>query len=147
MALVRSNILSALVLETSDFFAQAVSKNKAMLAEHYRLLAPDWEKMQVFLEKDRTYRLADESGVLHPTMEVPILYALSAPERLANEYRRFDPVEAGALEFERLRKDDFPMFGLGVAAGRDGGTRPAAYNAANEIAVRAFLCRGVHIRV
>jgi 1-deoxy-D-xylulose-5-phosphate reductoisomerase len=75
----------------------------------------------------------------HPTMEVPILYALSAPERLANEYRRFDPVEAGALEFERLREEDFPMFGLGVAAGRDGGARPAAYNAANEVAVRAFL--------
>jgi 1-deoxy-D-xylulose-5-phosphate reductoisomerase len=75
----------------------------------------------------------------HPTMEVPILYALSAPERLTNEYRRFDPVETGPLEFERLRYEDFPMFGLGVAAGRDGGTRPAAYNAANEIAVRAFL--------
>jgi len=75
----------------------------------------------------------------HPTMEVPILYALSAPERLANEVRRFDPVEAGSLAFERLRVEDFPMFELGVAAGRDGGTRPAAYNAANEVAVRAFL--------
>ncbi len=75
----------------------------------------------------------------HPTMEVPILYALSAPERLANEVRRFDPVEAGSLAFERLRDEDFPMFGLGIAAGRDGGTAPAAYNAANEIAVRAFL--------
>ncbi|MFO7588933.1 MAG: 1-deoxy-D-xylulose-5-phosphate reductoisomerase [Gemmatimonadota bacterium] len=75
----------------------------------------------------------------HPTMEVPILYALSAPERLGNDFRPFDPVDAGPLEFERLREEDFPMFGLGVAAGREGGTRPAAYNAANEVAVRAFL--------
>ncbi len=75
----------------------------------------------------------------HPSMEVPILYALSAPERLADAYRPFDPVRDGPLEFEALRKADFPMFGLGVEAGRAGGTQPAAYNAANEVAVRAFL--------
>ncbi len=75
----------------------------------------------------------------HPTMEVPILYALSAPERLSNEFRAFDPIADGPLAFERLRTEDFPMFGLGVAAGRAGGSQPAVYNAANEIAVRAFL--------
>jgi 1-deoxy-D-xylulose-5-phosphate reductoisomerase len=75
----------------------------------------------------------------HPTMEVPIQYALSAPEHLQNEFRSFDPVEAGPLEFERLRREDFPMFELGVEAGRTGGTAPAVYNAANEVAVRAFL--------
>ncbi|MBT8461707.1 MAG: 1-deoxy-D-xylulose-5-phosphate reductoisomerase, partial [Gemmatimonadetes bacterium] len=75
----------------------------------------------------------------YPTMEVPILFALSAPERLSNEFRAFDPVGASPLEFERLRREDFPMFELGVAAGRSGGTAPAVYNAANEVAVRAFL--------
>ncbi|MDT8435175.1 MAG: 1-deoxy-D-xylulose-5-phosphate reductoisomerase [Gemmatimonadota bacterium] len=75
----------------------------------------------------------------YPTMEVPVLYALSAPERLPNRYRAFDPVEAGPLVFEPLRAPDFPMFGLGLEAGRAGGTLPAAYNAANEVAVRAFL--------
>jgi 1-deoxy-D-xylulose-5-phosphate reductoisomerase len=75
----------------------------------------------------------------HPSMEVPILYALSAPERLDNEYRSFDPVRDGPLAFEPLREAEFPMFGLGVSAGRSGGTQPAAFNAANEVAVRAFL--------
>ena len=75
-----------------------------------------------------------------PTMELPILYALTHPERLPDDGApRFDPVAAGALAFEALRLGDFPAFRLGVAAGRAGGTAPAAYNAANEVAVRAFL--------
>ncbi|MEJ2548023.1 MAG: 1-deoxy-D-xylulose-5-phosphate reductoisomerase [Gemmatimonadota bacterium] len=74
-----------------------------------------------------------------PSMEVPILYALSGPERLPNEFQSFDPIADGPLEFEELRAHQFPMFGLGVAAGRAGGTQPAAYNAANEVAVRSFL--------
>jgi 1-deoxy-D-xylulose-5-phosphate reductoisomerase len=75
----------------------------------------------------------------HPSMEIPILYALSGPERLPNEFRSFDPISDGPLEFESLRSEQFPMYGLGVAAGREGGTHPAAYNAANEVAVRSFL--------
>lgn len=75
----------------------------------------------------------------HPSMEVPILYALTAPERLPNEFRSFDPIADGPLVFEPVREADFPMFGLGIAAGRAGGTQPAVYNAANEVAVRAFL--------
>jgi 1-deoxy-D-xylulose-5-phosphate reductoisomerase len=75
----------------------------------------------------------------HPSMEIPILYALAAPERLPNEFRSFDPIADGPLEFESVREAAFPMFGLGVAAGRAGGTQPAVYNAANEVAVRAFL--------
>jgi 1-deoxy-D-xylulose-5-phosphate reductoisomerase len=74
-----------------------------------------------------------------PTMEVPILYALAAPDRLSNDFEPFDPVRAGPLEFEPLRRDAFPMFEIGLAAGRVGGTAPAAYSAANEIAVEAFL--------
>ena len=74
-----------------------------------------------------------------PTMEVPILYALAAPDRLSNEFRHFDPVEAGPLEFRPVRREDFPMFELGLESARKGGTAPAAYNAANEVAVQAFL--------
>jgi 1-deoxy-D-xylulose-5-phosphate reductoisomerase len=75
-----------------------------------------------------------------PTMELPILYALTHPERIPDEGApRFDPVGAGSLEFETLRRDDFPAFRLGVAAGKAGGTAPAVYNAANEVAVGAFL--------
>ncbi len=74
-----------------------------------------------------------------PTMEIPVLYALSYPERLPYTCRRFDPVAAGALTFEPVREDCFPAFRLGVAAGLAGGCAPAVFNAANEIAVAAFL--------
>ncbi|MDR0787997.1 MAG: 1-deoxy-D-xylulose-5-phosphate reductoisomerase [Gemmatimonadota bacterium] len=74
-----------------------------------------------------------------PTMEIPILNALSYPERLPYQVRRFDPVSAGSLTFEALRDDAFPAFRLGVEAGRRGGTYPAVFNAANEVAVAAFL--------
>ncbi|HYW09784.1 MAG TPA: 1-deoxy-D-xylulose-5-phosphate reductoisomerase [Longimicrobium sp.] len=74
-----------------------------------------------------------------PTMELPVLYALSYPERLPYECRRFDPVAAGALTFEAVDEARFPAYALGVRAGRAGGTAPAVYNAANEVAVAHFL--------
>ncbi len=75
-----------------------------------------------------------------PSMEVPILYALTHPGRLSDDgVRRFDPVAAGPLTFEPVRLEAFRAFGLGLAAGRAGGTAPAVFNAANEVAVAAFL--------
>lgn len=76
----------------------------------------------------------------HPNMELPILYALTHPERVVDAgVTRFDPVAAGPLTFEPVRGEAFPTFGLGVRAGRAGGTAPAVFNAANEVAVAAFL--------
>lgn len=76
----------------------------------------------------------------YPSMELPILYALTHPDRIADGgVRRFDAVGQGQLTFEAVRRDAFPTFELGVAAGRAGGTAPAAFNAANEAAVAAFL--------
>jgi 1-deoxy-D-xylulose-5-phosphate reductoisomerase len=74
-----------------------------------------------------------------PTMEIPISYALTYPERLPYRSRRFDPIAAGELTFEAVREADFPAFRLGVSAGRAGGAHPAIFNAANEVAVAAFL--------
>jgi len=75
-----------------------------------------------------------------PTMELPILYALTHPERVPDGgARRFDPVEAGALTFEPVRPELYPAYALGRAAGEQGGTAPAAFNAANEVAVELFL--------
>jgi len=75
-----------------------------------------------------------------PTMELPILYALSYPERLEDgSLRTFDPVKASPLVFEEVDRETFTLFALGEQAGRDGGTSPAVYNAANEVAVAAFL--------
>ncbi len=75
-----------------------------------------------------------------PTMELPILYALNHPERVADPVlRTYDPVRSSPLTFEAIDHDAFPMFGLGCEAGRRSGCVPAVYNAANEVAVQAFL--------
>ncbi len=75
-----------------------------------------------------------------PNMEMPILYALTCPDRLEDAGpRRFDPVAARSLTFESVDHGRFPLFGLGIAAGRAGGTMPAVFNAANEVAVAGFL--------
>src|SRR4051794_633715 len=75
-----------------------------------------------------------------PSMELPILYALTHPERLPDTgVRRFDPVAAGPLTFEPVRTDVFRALECGISAGRAGGTAPAVFNAANEVAVAAFL--------
>ncbi|HJQ66856.1 MAG TPA: 1-deoxy-D-xylulose-5-phosphate reductoisomerase [Gemmatimonadales bacterium] len=75
-----------------------------------------------------------------PNMELPILYALTHPERVADSgLRRFDALAAGALTFEPVSPARFPAYALGRAAGEAGGTAPAVFNAANEIAVAAFL--------
>lgn len=79
-----------------------------------------------------------------PTMELPILYALTYPERIVDSALcGFDPVAASPLTFEEIDHDAFPLFNLGVGAGRRGGLAPAAFNAGNEIAVEAFLERRV----
>lgn len=75
-----------------------------------------------------------------PSMELPVLYALTHPDRVPDAgVPRFDPVALSPLTFERLRADHFPAFALGVAAGRRGGVAPAVFNAANEEAVALFL--------
>jgi 1-deoxy-D-xylulose-5-phosphate reductoisomerase len=75
-----------------------------------------------------------------PSMELPILYALTHPARLPDSgIRRFDPVAAGPLTYEPVRPDVFRAFRAGLAAARDGGTAPTVFNAANEVAVAAFL--------
>jgi 1-deoxy-D-xylulose-5-phosphate reductoisomerase len=75
-----------------------------------------------------------------PTMELPILYALTHPERVPDAGTpRFDPVVAGSLTFEPAHPEQFPAYGIGRAAAVAGGTAPAVFNAANEVAVRLFL--------
>ncbi|MCH1569834.1 MAG: 1-deoxy-D-xylulose-5-phosphate reductoisomerase [Longimicrobiales bacterium] len=75
-----------------------------------------------------------------PTMELPILYALNYPDRVDDRaLRTYDPVRSSPLTFEEIDHDAFPMFSLGVEAGRRSGCAPAVYNAANEVAVQAFL--------
>jgi 1-deoxy-D-xylulose-5-phosphate reductoisomerase len=74
-----------------------------------------------------------------PNMELPILYSLTHPQRLSDNGMVYDPVRAGTLTFQPIDTERFRAFALGVEAGRVGGTAPAVFNAANEVAVQAFL--------
>ncbi len=125
----------------------ATMANKALeVIEAHLLFDVPYEKIEVVVHPSSIVHsfveFRDGSTIAqlgHPSMEIPILYALSGPERLPNEFRSFDPISDGPLEFEALRSDQFPMFDIGVSAGREGGTQPAAFNAANEVAVKSFL--------
>jgi 1-deoxy-D-xylulose-5-phosphate reductoisomerase len=75
-----------------------------------------------------------------PTMELPILYALTHPKRVPDPFlRTFNPATSPSLNFETIDEERFPVFSLGVDSGRKGGTGPTIFNAANEIAVAAFV--------
>jgi 1-deoxy-D-xylulose-5-phosphate reductoisomerase len=75
----------------------------------------------------------------HPDMRTPIAHALGWPERIVSGVQSLDLVAAGRLDFEAPDLARFPALRLARAAAEAGGTAPAALNAANELAVAAFL--------
>ncbi len=76
-----------------------------------------------------------------PDMRTPIAQALAWPERFASGVQSLDLIGMGKLEFEPPDHVRFPGLALARAAARDGGTAPTLLNAANEVAVQAFLDR------
>ena len=78
-----------------------------------------------------------------PDMRTPISYAMRYPERLPLDLPSLDLTEVGTLTFCKPDHDRFPCLSLGYESLRIGGTMPAAMNAANEIAVDAFLQGGI----
>ncbi len=74
-----------------------------------------------------------------PTMKVPILYALTYPDRINLDVERLDWRESFDLTFEPVDYEKFPCFKLALHAIEQGGNAPAILNAANEIAVQRFL--------
>ncbi len=89
----------------------------------------------------------DDGSVLsqmsHPDMRVPIAHALAWPERIESGVAPLDLVSLGQLEFAEPDRTRFPCLDLVYTATRRGGTAPAVLNAANEIAVQAFLDRRI----
>ena len=75
----------------------------------------------------------------HSDMCFPIQYAVTWPERVKNTLEPLDFAKLAKLDFEAPRVDDFPALQLARRAGEVGGTLPAVMNAANEVAVEAFL--------
>ena len=76
-----------------------------------------------------------------PDMRTPIAQALAWPERVASGVQSLDLTEVGRLDFEPPDHVRFPSLEIARAAARAGGTAPAVLNAANEVAVQAFLDR------
>lgn len=74
-----------------------------------------------------------------PDMRLPLLYALSWPERIYTNWEQLDLVKAGDLTFREPDHQKYPCMQLAYAAGRAGGLMPAVLNAANEQAVALFL--------
>jgi 1-deoxy-D-xylulose-5-phosphate reductoisomerase len=74
-----------------------------------------------------------------PDMRTPISYALSYPDRWPPMWSRLELKHMASLTFEEPRWEDFPCLKLAFECGKQGGSLPAVLNAANEIAVEAFL--------
>ncbi len=74
-----------------------------------------------------------------PDMKLPIQHALTYPYRQSNSFERFDFMKYTSLTFEEADKDTFRNLELAYQSLRDGGDRPCVLNAANEVAVAAFL--------
>jgi len=126
--------------------ATLVNKALEVIEAHF-LFAVDYDHVDVVIHPQSVIHgfaeFVDGSVLAQigfPTMELPILYALTYPDRVPDQgVRRFDPVAAGTLTFEAVQPDRFPAYVVGREAARVGGTAPAMFNAANEVAVQLFL--------
>ncbi len=125
----------------------ATLMNKGLeVIEAHHLFGVPYDRLDVVVHPQsivHSYvQLCDGSSLAHlghPDMRVPIAYALHHPERVELPVRALDLAEVRALTFEPVDEATFPSLGLARAAGRAGGTAPCVLNAANEVAVHAFL--------
>ena len=116
------------VIETQQFFGLELEKIKVLV--HRKALV---HSMVEFLDGSILAQMAV------PDMRLPIQVALSYPERWPNERFRLDPLQMGELIFTKPDINKFPCLGLAYEAARRGGLAPCVLNAANEVAVSAFL--------
>jgi 1-deoxy-D-xylulose-5-phosphate reductoisomerase len=125
----------------------ATLMNKGLeLIEAHHLFGVPYEGIDVVVHPQSIIHaivhLNDGASLAHlgyPDMRVPISYALNHPDRVDVPVRPLDLVELGALTFEAPDLDAFPCLRLAREAAEAGGTAPCVLNAANEIAVHAFL--------
>ena len=125
--------------------ATLANKGLELIEAHY-LFGLGYEQIEVVVHPTSVVhallRLRDGAVLAHlgyPDMRVPISYALTYPARAATPVEPLDFSSGLSLEFEPPDLDTFPMLRLARDAGERGGTYPCAYNAANEVAVAAFL--------
>jgi 1-deoxy-D-xylulose-5-phosphate reductoisomerase len=125
----------------------ATLMNKGLeLIEAHHLFAVPYEQIDVVVHPQSIIHgcvaLCDGAVLAHlglPDMRVPIAYALHHPNRVDLPVARLDLIAAGSLTFEPVDLEAFPCLRLAREAALVGGTAPCILNAANEIAVHAFL--------
>src|SRR5258707_5069872 len=125
----------------------ATLANKGLeLIEAHFLFGIPYDLIEVVLQPTSIVhslvRFRDGATLAHlgyPDMRAPISYALTYPERAATPVPPLDLAGGLTLEFHSPDLETFPMLALARRAGEQGGTYPCGYNAANEIAVAAFL--------
>ena len=125
----------------------ATLANKGLeLIEAHFLFGLPYERIEVVLQPASVVhalvRFRDGASLAHlgyPDMRVPISFALTYPERAATPVPPLDVSQGLVLEFEPPDLETFPLLALARRAGEEGGTYPCAFNAANEVAVAAFL--------
>ena len=125
----------------------ATLMNKGLeVIEAHHLFGVPYERIDVVVHPQSIVHsyvlLCDGAALAHlgnPDMRVPIAYALHHPERVELPVGALDLAAIGSLTFEPVDTDSFPCLRLAREAGGAGGTAPCVLNAANEVAVHAFL--------
>jgi 1-deoxy-D-xylulose-5-phosphate reductoisomerase len=125
--------------------ATLMNKGFEVIEAHY-LFGLDYERIAVVVHPESLVHGIAEfldgsliAQIAAPDMRLPIQQALAFPDRLRTGIQPLDLTQVGSLTFESLDRDAFPAVDLAYTAGRLGATYPAVMNAANEVAVNAFL--------
>lgn len=125
--------------------ATLMNKGLEVIEAHY-LFGMDYDDIDIVIHPQSIIHslieLQDTSVLAQlgwPDMRLPLLYALSWPERIHTDWERLDLVKAGDLTFREPDHEKYPCMQLAYAAGRAGGSMTAVLNAANEQAVALFL--------
>ena len=125
--------------------ATLMNKGLEVIEAHY-LFGVDYDHIEIVIHPQSIIHslieLEDTSVLAQlglPDMRLPLLYAMSYPERVPTTWERLDLVKCGQLTFREPDHHKYPCMRLAYAAGRAGGSMPAVLNAANEQAVALFL--------
>jgi 1-deoxy-D-xylulose-5-phosphate reductoisomerase len=125
--------------------ATLANKGLELIEAHFLFRLP-YEQIEVVVHPSSIVhalvRFRDGAALAHlgyPDMRVPISYALTYPERAATPIPPLDLSSGLTLEFHAPDLETFPLLALARRAGEQGGTSPCVFNAANEVAVAAFL--------
>lgn len=129
--------------------ATLMNKGLEVIEAHY-LFGLDYDNIDIVIHPQSIIHslieLQDTSVLAQlgwPDMRLPLLYALSWPERIYTDWSQLDLVKAGSLTFREPDHSKYPCMELAYGAGREGGAMSAVLNAANEQAVALFLAEKV----